>query len=117
MLSGNPVTPAEQLFNESQIRTRNPVERTFGISKRRFPILAMGIRCKLDKLEAIVVATAVLHNTAMILNEELPPANAEEEEAIQFVNDVEVLNIRDIAGGINTIVRNQLVNEYFNRLV
>lgn len=23
---GNPVTPMEQIFNESQIRTRNPVE-------------------------------------------------------------------------------------------
>lgn len=32
----NPQSVAEDLFNESQIRTRNVVERTFGIWKRRF---------------------------------------------------------------------------------
>jgi hypothetical protein len=35
---------AENLFNESQIRTRNVVERSYGVWKRRFPALAMGLR-------------------------------------------------------------------------
>ncbi|KAJ8933275.1 hypothetical protein NQ314_014103 [Rhamnusium bicolor] len=90
----NPVTAEEQLFNELQIRTRNPIERTFGIWKRRFPILAFGIRLKLHKVEAVVIATAVLHNIATILNEEMPPIDAEQEEAIQLVNDIEVGNVR-----------------------
>lgn len=30
---GNPRTPAKQLYNESQIRTRNPVERSYGVWK------------------------------------------------------------------------------------
>ena len=64
----NAVGRAEQLFNESQIRTRNPIERTFGIWKRRFPILALGLRLKSDKVEAIVMATAFLHNFARDLN-------------------------------------------------
>lgn len=33
-------TAAERLYNESHIRTRNIIERLFGIWKRRFPILA-----------------------------------------------------------------------------
>nr|CAI5825436.1 unnamed protein product [Callosobruchus analis] len=45
-------------------RTRNPVERCFGVWKRRFPILAVGIRLKIEKVEAVVIATAVLHNIA-----------------------------------------------------
>ncbi|XP_030762453.1 putative nuclease HARBI1 [Sitophilus oryzae] len=45
----NPTTRAENLFNEAQIRTRNPIERCFGVLKRRFPILATGIRLMLIK--------------------------------------------------------------------
>lgn len=33
---------AENLFNEVQIRTRNPIERCFGVLKRRFPVLSLG---------------------------------------------------------------------------
>lgn len=84
----NPQTPAEHLFNESQIRTRNPVERCFGVWKRRFPILALGIRLAKHKVESIVVATAVLHNLAIIMNNPLPILNEEFEAAINFVNNI-----------------------------
>lgn len=40
----SPRTRAETLFNESKIRTRNPVAKTFGMWKGRFPVLAFGIR-------------------------------------------------------------------------
>lgn len=39
---GNPQTPAQITYNESFIRTRQTVERLFGIWKRRFPILSLG---------------------------------------------------------------------------
>lgn len=39
---GNPKTPAQIAYNESFIRTRQTVERLFGIWKRRFPILSLG---------------------------------------------------------------------------
>lgn len=58
----NPETADEIRYNESQIRTRNPVERVFGVWKRRFPVLAVGIRTKLDNAMPIIVATAVLFN-------------------------------------------------------
>ncbi|KAK9681280.1 DDE superfamily endonuclease [Popillia japonica] len=54
----NPQTPAEHLYNEAQIRTRNVIERCFGVWKRRFPILSLGIRLSVEKVEAIVVACA-----------------------------------------------------------
>ncbi|KAJ3653970.1 hypothetical protein Zmor_013188 [Zophobas morio] len=113
-----PVTRAEQLYNESQIRTRNPVERCFGVWKRRFPALAFGIRLKLHKVEAVVVATAVLHNIAIILNEEEPPLDPEEEAAVNFVNDVLVENIGENGGNFNqnNSMRDQLIREYFNNL-
>ena len=51
-------TPAEQLYNESQIRTRNPIERFFGVWKRRFPIMALGLRVKLKRVFPIITATS-----------------------------------------------------------
>jgi len=54
----------ENLFNESQIGTRNVVEYSYSIWKRRFPALAVGIRLKLDIAMTAIVAIAVLYNIA-----------------------------------------------------
>lgn len=43
-----------QLFQESQIRTRNPIERSYGVWKRRLPCLAMGLQLKLDRVQAVI---------------------------------------------------------------
>lgn len=43
-------TRAEKLYQEAQIRTRNVVERAFGIWKRRFPILSKGLNVKLCRV-------------------------------------------------------------------
>ncbi|KAL0861600.1 hypothetical protein ABMA27_009099 [Loxostege sticticalis] len=72
LLVDNPRTPAQQLYNESQIRTRNPVERSYGVWKRRFPVLSLGLRVKLDKALVIIMATAVLHNMLRQRGEEVP---------------------------------------------
>ncbi|XP_046402872.1 putative nuclease HARBI1, partial [Ischnura elegans] len=65
-------TPQENLFNESQIRSRNVVERLFGCWKRRFPILAVGMNVKLENTFTIIVATAVLHNILRRAGDEMP---------------------------------------------
>lgn len=77
------------MFNESQIRTRYPIERTFGIWKRRFPILAVGIRLCVWKTQALIVATAILHNIAVIEKDiVLPNLSADLDEAVNYVNNV-----------------------------
>ncbi|KAB0805305.1 hypothetical protein PPYR_02275 [Photinus pyralis] len=58
-------TDAENLYNESIIRTRNTVERQYGVWKRRFPILKFGMRMKMENIMNIIAATAVLHNIVM----------------------------------------------------
>nr|CAH7735091.1 unnamed protein product [Callosobruchus chinensis]CAH7763288.1 unnamed protein product [Callosobruchus chinensis] len=55
------------------IRTRNVVERTIGIWKRRFPILAYGCRLKLSTTLTIIVATAVIYNICKQNGEPNPP--------------------------------------------
>jgi hypothetical protein len=58
----NPVTSAQALYNESHIKTRNSVERQYGVMKRRFPCLSLGMRLNLETQLAVIVACAVLHN-------------------------------------------------------
>lgn len=65
----NPSTNAEKLYNEAQIKTRNTVERTFGVWKRRFACLSQKLRLKLDHTLTVIVATAVLHNIALQQND------------------------------------------------
>ncbi|XP_022917825.2 putative nuclease HARBI1 [Onthophagus taurus] len=81
-------TPAENLYNESSIRTRNVVERQYGVWKRRFPILSLCMRLQIETTMNVIVATAVLHNMAIDMNDSIPgewtnPFNADEDEIEQ----------------------------------
>lgn len=66
----NPVTAPENRYNLSQIRTRNTIERCFGVWKRRFPCLSKGLNNKPEKCCAIIVACAVLYNIGKAANDE-----------------------------------------------
>lgn len=103
---------AENLYNESLIRTRNVVERQYGVWKRRFPILKYGLRLQLETTMNVIIATAVLHNIAIEMHEEIPedwPENDEHNDDIQELPD----NIRNFQG---RLVRQHLINEYFANL-
>ncbi|XP_045464156.1 putative nuclease HARBI1 [Harmonia axyridis] len=127
----NCLNPAEQLYNESQIRTRNPVERMFGVWKRRFPVLSLGFRIDLDKVFPVIVATAVLHNVLRRRGEDVPPFDAEFEANLPAPWDV-IIAQGDM--GQNPIAvlghplnerrdypehreRRTMVHQYFTRLV
>lgn len=114
----NPQTPAESLFNEAQIRTRNPVERSFGVLKRRFPILALGIRLKTEKVEAVVIASAILHNISVSLGDVNPPeVNEEIQAAIELTENINNYANIQIHGGVNNSVRYALINAHFQNLL
>ncbi|KOB77795.1 Uncharacterized protein OBRU01_03520, partial [Operophtera brumata] len=49
-------------YNQAQIQTRNTIERCFVVWKRRFPVLSLKIRLAMETTQAVVIATAVLHN-------------------------------------------------------
>ncbi|CAI6357630.1 unnamed protein product [Macrosiphum euphorbiae] len=68
----NPRTDAERKYQKAQIGTRNVVERLFGVWKRRFPVLAIGIRTKLSTTMNTIVATAVLYNILLLQKDEIP---------------------------------------------
>ncbi|GBP31241.1 Putative nuclease HARBI1 [Eumeta japonica] len=57
-----PVSQNEINYNRAHIKTRNTIERCFGVWKRRFPVLSLKIRLCLATTQAVVIATSVLHN-------------------------------------------------------
>lgn len=118
----NPVAAEEILYNESQIRTRNPVERIFGVWKRRFPVLALGLNVRLDNAMPIIIATAVLFNMLRKANEPEPP----NDPTLQLPEPWEALiergQIRPLPNHIlndrrlTDIPRRILINDYFRTL-
>lgn len=113
----NPQTPAPHIFNEAQIRTRNPIERAIGVLKRRFPILALGIRLQKEKVEAVVIAAVVLHNVALSMGDLNPPeVNEEIQAAIDLTHNINIEAAVN-QGGIDNSVRYALINSYFQNLL
>lgn len=78
----DPTTAEEHLYNGSHIRTQKIIKKCFELWKRRFPILALGIRQKVDKIRATIVATAVLHNMACRNSDPPPPPLDADTEAL-----------------------------------
>lgn len=69
----NPSTIGERLYNDSHIRTRYVIERTFGIWKQRFPVLSSGMQLDMEKIILVIQSCAILHNIARKQNDSQPP--------------------------------------------
>lgn len=48
------------------------IERIFGVWKRRFPVLTVGVRTQIPTTLLTIIATAVLHNMLIKANDPLP---------------------------------------------
>ncbi|KAJ8930471.1 hypothetical protein NQ314_016698 [Rhamnusium bicolor] len=101
----HPVLPEEQRYNAAYIATRNTVERTFGVWKRRFACLSLGLRTNIEALSLpIIVATAVLHNIAILRND----LEEFDEELLNI--DAEVNDIFAEENGGGNAVRRAVIN-------
>eukprot|EP00102_Acyrthosiphon_pisum_P019200 XP_016656410.1 PREDICTED: putative nuclease HARBI1 isoform X2 [Acyrthosiphon pisum] len=100
----------ENLYNESQIRTRNPVERCYGVLKRRFPVLSLGMRLQISNIQNVIIACSVLHNIAIDCNDVMPMDDVQlPDELTELINEPTIENRQNNA-------RTRLVNEYFSHL-
>nr|XP_034187731.1 uncharacterized protein LOC117607760 [Osmia lignaria] len=97
---------SEEKYKEIQIRTRQIVQRTFGVWKRRFPCLTRGLTTKFLCSTATVVACAVLHNLALIFNDILVEEDEIEnqnEDGEELLGNVE--NVNGIDGFTNNMIQ------------
>ncbi|CAI6361194.1 unnamed protein product [Macrosiphum euphorbiae] len=110
-------TNAERLYNESQIRSRNVVERTFGVWKRRFPVLFFGLRLKMETTMAVIQACAVLHNIARLQRDPQPPDDIENIKQLLSaeISEIEAATQPQINSPAQAL-RNALVIEHFSVL-
>lgn len=105
----NPATDAENRYNRSQIRTRNSVERLFGVWKRRFPCLSRCLNNKLTTTTVIIVACAVLYNLGIKYKDEMEiPDMINEDEIIVPLLVPHLQN-----PGIGHAVRRSLIQRHF----
>ena len=79
----NPKNAGEVRYNTAHRRTRCVIERCFGLLKRRFPCLHLGMRTALANTLVIIVATAVLYNFGLIYREQDFDEDIEDEN-VQF---------------------------------
>lgn len=114
-------TPAEELYQRTHIATRNTIERFFGQWKKRFPCLWIGTRFrKLETVQNVIVATAVLHNICKLHGDHEPPLlsptdeamyNAAVEQERQFLENNNAQRTRRIPATIsNNFLRNYFEN-------
>lgn len=107
----DPQTIPEQNYNVAHIQTRNTIERSFGVLKRRYPGLSLGLRLKMDTNLAVIVACCVLHNMAILLKDENPPVDEELQipgdtfDAVPFAH---IVYLQD-----NTAARTAIINAVF----
>ncbi|CAG4974165.1 unnamed protein product [Colias eurytheme] len=103
----NPQTESEERYNSAHIRSRNTIERCFGVWKRRFPVLSLKIRLSLETTQSVIIATAVLHNICRQRNlQDVEPEVDIPNQNISF--EVQNIPIND------TQVRQDLINNYFS---
>ncbi|KAJ8972770.1 hypothetical protein NQ314_000038 [Rhamnusium bicolor] len=86
---------------------------------RRFPVSALGIHLDVNKVEAIVVACAVLHNIACQVDEPELQVDQDVEDAIQVANCLNLDDPPDIHIGfnMNNVARYNLITQYFQGLL
>nr|CAI5840736.1 unnamed protein product [Callosobruchus analis] len=95
-------------------RTRNPVERSYGTWKRRFPVLALGLRLKLDTSLAVIVACGVLNNIAIQHKENLPP---DDEYVLNDVDMDEDFELDPLPQHYAYTAKDELLANYFPQLL
>ena len=88
--------------------------RTFGLIKRRFPCLSLGLRVKLERSTTIIIACVVLHNLARRAGEREPPEDDLDIVGGRVYEDVPAAPAHAAVGG--AAARTSLINQIFTKL-
>lgn len=111
----NPTTRGQQKYNEAHIKTRNVVERQYGVLKRRFPVLAIGIRLELKNAINVIIACCVLHNMCILRNEDEPVSEHIIPNIEELISNGQITNVTMPPRNTYGFRRLQITN-YFDNL-
>ena len=100
-----PKNAGEVRYNTAHRRTRCVIDRCFRLLKRRFPCLHLGLRIASANTLVIIVATAVLHNFALMHREQDFDKDIENED-VPF----DVIATADASGNAK---RQLIIPQYF----
>lgn len=82
----------------------------FGVLKRRFPVLAVGIHTKLKTIMANIVATAVLYNILLQEKYEIPQELDDDFYDTKLFQEIPTLPTRQLGNA----ERSNLINTVFS---
>ena len=103
-----PITPHQQGFNKAHKKTRSSVERSFGLLKRRFPIIQGVMRTDPERACQYFGAGAILHNIAVNLRD--PHFEQDGNELDDGYEIAEYVGLQSHRG---VVVRDYIANTYF----
>ena len=102
-------------FYNIDTRTRNTVERAFGVIKKRFYALSTGLRVKkMDEAAKIVVCAFILHNLAIQFGDNGDDFIEDDDQPESPADGGDQLEEGDNAADTRERRRNQLLN-FFQR--
>lgn len=102
----SPNSIAERAYQIAHISTRNAVERLFGVAKRLFPALALGLQIDVATTLEIIVACFILHNMAIASNDPYNDFDIIPEDTFEPMTETE---------NQNTDVRSRIIHQYFSQ--
>ena len=97
----------ERRFNAALCRARVLIEQSFGILKRRFPCLQVGLRMSPERAAYVTMACVVLHNIAMERHEPL-----DETEEVDIADDASNASIPEHNDGYG--IRQHICQNFFS---
>lgn len=100
----SPNSNAERAYQRAHITTRNAVERLFGVAKRRFPALALGLQIIVGTTVETIVACFILHNMALLNNDPHDDFDAVPDDTFEPIAAPEMQNADS---------RNQIIHSFF----
>jgi len=104
---------ARELFNHQHSSLRNVIERTFGVLKKRFPIIGSGTEphYSLDTMTDIVLACCILHNFLRVVDNDQSYLDEVDRELMEQEGEPAVSQLRDDDYRLGSEIRDRISNE------
>lgn len=93
------------------------VERQYGVLKRRFPVLAVGIRLELKNAINVIIACCVLHNMCILRNEREPVNENNVPNIEELISNGQIASVTNITSQNTYGFRRLQITNYFENLL